>query len=282
MRRKLCEKRQETTSLILRIIVVGSAILVGCIMLGIIGYILYKGVPHLGMKGLFAWEYTSQNVSMMPAIINTLIMTFLSLILAVPMGVFAAIYLAEYSKRGSKFVKVVRMTAETLAGIPSIVYGLFGYILFVITLQWGYTLLSGAITLAIMILPLIMRTTEEALMSVPDTYREGSFGLGAGKLRTVFKIILPAAMPGIVTGIILAIGRIVGESAALIFTAGTNPVVPDSLFASTRTLSVHLYALLTEGLYEDQAYATAVVLLVLVTAINALSRVVAKKFGSVE
>jgi phosphate transport system permease protein len=282
MRRKSGEKRQQTTSLILRIIVVGSAILVGCIMLGIIGYILYKGVPHLGMKGLFAWEYTSQNVSMMPAIINTLIMTFLSLILAVPMGVFAAIYLAEYSKRGSKFVKVVRMTAETLAGIPSIVYGLFGYILFVITLQWGYTLLSGAITLAIMILPLIMRTTEEALMSVPDTYREGSFGLGAGKLRTVFKIILPAAMPGIVTGIILAIGRIVGESAALIFTAGTNPVVPDSLFASTRTLSVHLYALLTEGLYEDQAYATAVVLLVLVTAINALSRVVAKKFGSVE
>jgi phosphate transport system permease protein len=282
MRRKSGEKRQQTTSLILRIIVVGSAILVGCIMLGIIGYILYKGVPHLGMKGLFAWEYTSQNVSMMPAIINTLIMTFLSLILAVPMGVFAAIYLAEYSKRGSKFVKVVRMTAETLAGIPSIVYGLFGYILFVITLQWGYTLLSGAITLVIMILPLIMRTTEEALMSVPDTYREGSFGLGAGKLRTVFKIILPAAMPGIVTGIILAIGRIVGESAALIFTAGTNPVVPDSLFASTRTLSVHLYALLTEGLYEDQAYATAVVLLVLVTAINALSRVVAKKFGSVE
>lgn len=234
------------------------------------------------MKGLFDWRYTSQNVSMMPAIINTAIMTFLSLTLAVPIGVFAAIYLVEYAKRGNKFVKVIRTAAETLAAIPSIVYGLFGYILFVITLKWGYTLLSGAITLAVMILPLIMRTTEEALMSVPDSYREGSFGLGAGKLRTVFRIIIPPAMPGIAGGIILAIGRIVGESAALIFTAGTNPAVPDSLFASTRTLSVHMYALLTEGLYEEQAYATAVVLLVLVIGINSLSKHVAGRFTNVK
>ena len=207
-------------------------------------------------------------------------MTALSLLLAVPLGVFSAIYLVEYARRGNKLVKVVRITAETLSGIPSIVYGLFGYVLFVLTLDWGYTLLSGAITLAIMILPLIMRTTEEALLSVPDSFREGSFGLGAGRLRTVFKIVLPSAVPGILAGVILAIGRIVGESAALIFTAGTNPVVPDSLFASTRTLSVHMYALMNEGLYTEQAYATAVVLLVVVILINALSGVAAKKLAS--
>ena len=214
---------------------------------------------------------------MMPAIINTGIMTALTLVIAVPVGVFAAIYLVEYAKRGNKFVKLIRITAETLSGIPSIVYGLFGFIVFVITLGWSYTLLSGAITLSIMILPLIMRTTEEALMAVPDSYREGSFGLGAGRLRTVFRVILPSAMPGILAGVILAIGRIVGESAALIFTAGTNPVVANSLFASASTLSVHMYALMTEGLHTEQAYAVAVVLLVFVILINALSSFLAKK-----
>ena len=204
-------------------------------------------------------------------------MTVLSLLMAVPIGVFAAIYLVEYSKKGNKLVKLIRVTAETLSGIPSIVYGLFGFIVFVITLGWSYTLLSGAITLSIMILPLIMRTTEEALMAVPDSFREGSFGLGAGRLRTVFHIIVPSAMPGILSGVILAIGRIVGESAALIFTAGTNPVVPDSLFSSVSTLSVHMYALMTEGLYVDQAYAVAVVLLVVVILINALSAALARK-----
>ena len=184
-----------------------------------------NGIPNLTLPGLFDWEYNSQNVSMMPAIINTVIMTALSLLLAVPLGVFSAIYLVEYARRGNKLVKVVRITAETLSGIPSIVYGLFGYVLFVLTLDWGYTLLSGAITLAIMILPLIMRTTEEALLSVPDSFREGSFGLGAGRLRTVFKIVLPSAVPGILAGVILAIGRIVGESAALIFTAGTLSLI---------------------------------------------------------
>ena len=164
-----------------------------------------------------------------------------------------------------------------MAGIPSIVYGLFGFIVFVITLGWSYTLIAGVITLSIMILPLIIRTTEEALMAVPDSFREGSFGLGAGKLRTVFHIVLPSAVPGIAAGIILAIGRIVGESAALIFTSGTNPVVAKGLFTSASTLSVHLYALLTEGLYTEQAYAVAAVLLFLVIGINALSSVAAKK-----
>ena len=271
--------RHHPFSLLLRILVTLSAIITAGVVLFLIGYILYHGVPNLTMPGLFFWKFTAENQSMMPSIINTVIMIALTLMLAVPIGVFAAIYLVEYSKRGNRFVKVIRVTAETLSGIPSIVYGLFGYIVFVITLGWSFTLLSGVITMAIMILPLIMRTTEEALMAVPDSFREGSFGLGAGRLRTVFRIVLPSSIPGILSGVILAIGRIVGESAALIFTSGTNPVVPKSLFSSASTLSVHLYTLLNEGRYTDQAYATAVVLLIVVIIINALSSVVAKKLS---
>ena len=276
MKQNLKTALKRPLSLLLRIFILLSAAITMGVLLYIIIFIVAKGAPHLSLD-LFAWEYTSDNVSMMPAIINTLIMTGLSLVIAVLLGIFAAIYLVEYAKRGSRLVKVIRVTTETLQGIPSIVYGLFGYILFVITLGWSYSLLAGAVTLAIMILPLIIRTTEEALISVPDSYREGSFGLGAGKLRTVFHIVLPSAVPGIAAGIILAIGRIVGESAALIFTSGTNPVVAKGLFTSASTLSVHLYALLTEGLYTEQAYAVAAVLLFLVIGINALSSVAAKK-----
>ena len=271
--------RHHPFSLLLRILVTLSAIITAGVVLFLIGYILYHGVPNLTMPGLFSWKFTAENQSMLPAIINTVIMIALTLLLAVPIGVFAAIYLVEYSKRGNRFVKIIRITTETLSGIPSIVYGLFGYIVFVITLGWSFTLLSGVITMAIMILPLIMRTTEEALMAVPDSFREGSFGLGAGRLRTVFRIVLPSSVPGILSGVILAIGRIVGESAALIFTSGTNPVVPKSLFSSASTLSVHLYTLLNEGRYTDQAYATVVVLLIVVIIINALSSVVAKKLS---
>lgn len=271
--------RHHPFSLLLRLLVTLSAIITAGVVLFLIGYILYHGVPNLTMPGLFSWKFTAENQSMLPAIINTVIMIALTLLLAVPIGVFAAIYLVEYSRRGNRFVKVIRVTAETLSGIPSIVYGLFGYIVFVITLGWSFTLLSGVITMAIMILPLIMRTTEEALMAVPDSFREGSFGLGAGRLRTVFRIVLPSSVPGILSGVILAIGRIVGESAALIFTSGTNPVVPKSLFSSASTLSVHLYTLLNEGRYTEQAYATAVVLLIVVIIINALSSVVAKKLS---
>ena len=203
----------------------------------------------------------------------------LSLLIAAPLGIFAAIYLVEYARRGNKLVSVVRLAAETLAGIPSIVCGLFGMLLFVVWLRWGYSLMAGACTLAIMVLPLIMRTAEESLLSVPDTYREGSLGLGAGLLRTVFAIVLPAATPGILAGLILAIGRIVGETAALIFTAGTAAKLPDGLFSSVRTLSVNMYNLSSEGLYLNQAYATAVILLVLVIGINALSSHLAKKLS---
>ena len=269
--------KNNPLSLALFLLVNLAAVITAAVVLFLIGYILWHGVPNLSLPGIFAWEYNGENQSMTPAIINTLIMTALTLLLAVPIGVFAAIYLVEYAKKGSKLVKLIRVTAETLAGIPSIVYGLFGFIVFVITLGWSYTLIAGVITLAIMILPLIIRTTEEALMAVPDSFREGSFGLGPGKLRTVFRIVLPSAVPGIAAGIILAIGRIVGESAALIFTSGTNPVVAKGLFTSASTLSVHLYALLTEGLYTEQAYAVAAVLLFLVIGINALSSVAAKK-----
>jgi phosphate transport system permease protein len=216
---------------------------------------------------------------MMPAIINTLVMTFLSLLISVPLGVFAAIYLTEYARRGNPLVKIVRITAETLAGIPSIVYGLFGYLMFVVTLKLDYSILAGALTLSIMVLPTIMRTPEESIKAVPDAFREGSFGLGAGRLRTVFVIILPSAMQGILAGIILSIGRIVGETAALLFTSGTATGLPDSLLDSGRTLSVHMYMLSTEGMHIGETYATAVVLLILVVGINALSGFFAKKLA---
>lgn len=245
----------------------------------IVVYIVVKGVPHL-TPSLFAWEYNSENVSMLPSIINTLLLTALALIIATPLGIFAAIYMVEYAKAGNKIVGIVRVTAETLSGIPSIVYGLFGMLFFVSTCKLGYSLLSGALTVAIMVLPTIIRTTEEALLAVPKNFREGSFGLGAGKLRTVFKVVLPSAVPGILSGIILATGRIVGETAALIYTAGTVAKVPENVFSSVRTLSVHMYNLSKEGLNIDQAYATAVVLLVLVILINMLSGFVAKKLAA--
>lgn len=270
--------RQNRSALLMRAAVWFSAAVTMAALLFIILYILIKGIPHLTPE-LFAWTYTSDNVSLMPALINTLSMTALSLLFAVPTGIGAAVYLSEYARRGNRLVSVVRITAETLSGIPSIVYGLFGSLFFVRALGLGKSLVSGALTLSIMILPLIMRTTEEALLSVPDSYREGSFGLGAGRLRTVFRIVLPSAVPGILAGVILGIGRIVGESAALIFTAGTVAEVATSLGDSARTLSVHMYALSCEGLHIDQTYATAVVLLVLVIAINALSDLIAGKLG---
>ena len=263
-------------SLLVMLLVMISAILTFTVLIFLIVYILVHGVPYL-KPSLFSLHYNSENASLMPALINTIIMTFLSLLIAVPFGIFSAIFLVEYAKRVNKFVNVIRLTTETLQGIPSIVYGLFGLLFFVTTCHWGFSILAGAFTLAIMILPLIMRSTEEALKAVPDSYREGSFGLGAGKLRTVFCIVLPSAVPGILAGVILAVGRIVGETAALIYTAGTVAKVPNSLLSSGRTLAVHMYNLASEGLYMDQAYATAVILLVLVVLINTLSGVVAKK-----
>ena len=265
-------------SKVYRFAVYAGAFFSMAVLVLIVGYILIKGIPHLSPE-LFAWEYNSNNVSMMPSIINTLLMTLISLIVCVPLGIGAVIYLTEYARRGSRLVKIVRMTAETLSGIPSIIYGLFGSLFFVVALKMGLSLLSGALTLSIMVLPTIMRTTEEALLAVPDSFREGSFGLGAGRLRTTFKVVLPSAVPGILSGVILAVGRIVGETAALIYTAGTVAKIPDSLLDSTRTLAVHMYTISSEGLYINQSYATAVVLLVVVLGINALSAFIARRIG---
>ena len=232
------EPTQKVQSLILRLLVYGAAIFTFAVLAFLIGYILVKGIP---------------------------------------ISVFTAVYLVEYAKKGNKLVGLMRLTAETLSGIPSIVYGLFGMLFFVTQLHWKLSLLSGAMTLSIMVLPLIMRSTEEALLAVPDMYREASFGLGAGRLRTVFRIVLPSAMPGILAGIILAVGRIVGETAALIYTAGTATDMATGLFSSGRTLAVHMYCLSSEGLHTDQAYATAVVLLLIVLAMNTISALIARK-----
>ena len=263
-------------ALVMRWLVRIAALLTAAVLIFLIGYILVMGIPNL-KPSLFEWTYNSENVSLVPALINTVLMTLFALVIATPLGIFAAVWLVEYAKRGNKLVKLVRITTETLQGIPSIVFGLFGMLFFVTQLHWGYSLIAGAFTLAIMVLPVIMRTTEEALLAVPDSYREGSFGLGAGKLRTVFTIVLPSAMPGILSGVILAIGRIVGETAALIYTASTVAAVPESVFSSTRTLAVHMYLLSNEGLHVDATYGTAVVLLVLVLLINCLSSFIAGK-----
>lgn len=278
MKKVLKDRCRHPLSFIVFILIILAAVITVGAMLFIVAYILIKGIPHLSLE-MFEFTYNSENLSMMPAIINTLIMTVLTLIIAVPVGILSAVYLVEYAKRGSKLVSVIRITTETLSGIPSIVFGLFGYLAFVIATGWRNSLIAGALTLAIMVLPTIIRTTEEALIAVPDSYREGSYGLGAGKLRTIFKIVLPSAVPGILSGVILSIGRIVGETAALIFTSGTVAAVPQKLTDSARTLAVHMYCLMTEGLYTGQAYATAVILIVMVLIINGLSGLIAHKIA---
>jgi phosphate transport system permease protein len=278
-KQRMISYKRKPLSLVMLLLVALAAVLSAAALVFIIVYVLVRGIPNLTPE-LFALTYDSDNVSCMPSIINTIVLTLLTLLIAVPFGIGAAIYLAEYAKKGNKLVKVIRTMAETLAGIPSIVYGLFGMLFFVYALNWGYSLLAGAFTLAIMVLPTIMRTTEEALLTVPDSYREGSYGLGAGKLRTIVRIILPSAMPGILAGIILAVGRIVGETAALIYTYGSATGYATGLFNSGRSLAVHMYVLTNEGLHTDQAWGTAVVLLVLVFGINTLSAFIAKKLGN--
>lgn len=275
---KFKEYLRQPKSFAVLILIILSALITVCTVVFIIGYIMVKGIPNL-KSSLFALDFSTDNLSMLPSIINTVYITALTLLIAVVVGVSSAVYLVEYSKKGSLFVKIITLTNETLSGIPSIVYGLFGFLAFVISASWGYSLIAGVLTLAIMVLPLIIRTTQESLLAVDNSYREGSYGLGAGKLRTIFKIILPSAMPGILSGIILATGRIVGETAALIYTAGTVPDAATKLTSSSRTLSVHLYCLLNEGLYTDEAYATAVVLLAVVLVINAISSLLAKKIA---
>ena len=268
--------RRSPFSLAMRVMLIVSIAFTVGILAFILLYILANGIPYI-TPSLFSMEYTSENVSMLPSIITTLMLVAASLVISMPFGIFTAVYLVEYAAKGSRIVEVIRLTTETLSGIPSIVYGLFGNIFFVTVLGWKYSFLAGVMTISIMILPLIMRTAEEALIAVPQDWRQASFGLGAGNLRTVFKIVLPSAVPGILSGVILAIGRVVGETAALIYTLGTMAKIPDSFFSSGRTLALHMWVLSGEGLHINQAYATAVVLVVIVVAINALSGLVAKK-----
>ena len=263
-------------SRIIRFLVRFSALLTFGVLFFIVGYILFRGVAHLN-PSIFEFEYTSDNVSMFPSILTTLMLVALTLLVATPIGVFAGFYLMEYAKKGNKLVEIVRIAEETLSGIPSIVFGLFGMLFFVIRLGFSYSLLAGTFTAAIMVLPLIMRSTEEALLSVDDSLREASFALGAGKLRTIFRVVLPVAMPGILSGVILAIGRVVGETAALMFTLGTATQLPDGLLSSGRTLALHMYMLSTEGLHVNESYATGVVLLVIILLINGLSTFLSNK-----
>lgn len=269
--------RGKISSVILRIVMYASAGFTAAALLFILGYILAKGIPNLTSPGLFAWKYTSDNVSLVPAAINTLMLVALALVMSIPFGIGSAIYLTEYAKKGNKFVSIIRVTTETLSGIPSIIYGLFGMLFFVTALKWQYSILAGAATVAIMVLPTIMRTTEEALLAVPDSFREASLALGAGKIRTIFKIVLPSAMPGILSGVILAIGRMVGETAALLYTSGAVASVAKGVMSPGRTLAIHMYTISSEAFHTNQTFATAVVLLVIVFMLNVLASFVAKK-----
>jgi len=266
-------KSRDALSWFLALLIKMSAFLCVLVLVLIIGFVVVKGIPNLS-RGLFSLHYTSDNCSVLPAMINTLFMIVLSLLLSGPVGLLSAVFLVEYADHTGPVVGVIRLAAETLSGIPSIVYGLFGLLFFSTACHMGWSMLSGALTLALMILPLLMRTAEEALKSVPQTYREASFGLGAGKLRTIVRVVIPSAARGILSGVILAIGRVVGETAALLYTAGTMADIA-GLTQSGRTVAVHMYVLSSEGLHMPQAYATALVLVVMVFVINKVAAVLA-------
>ena len=255
-----------------------AAALTVCILVGIIGYILVKGVPHI------SWSFLSTSFSaldegrngILPMIINTLYIVVITLLIVTPIGIASAIYLTQYARQG-KLVKTIRFTTEVLSGVPSIVFGLFGYTVFCVMMGMGYSILAGCLTMTICILPTIVRTTEESLLAVPESYKEGALALGAGKTRVVLGMVLPCAMPGILTAVILGMGRIVGESAALLFTSGIATNMPDGVLShvmsSGRTLTLHLYQTATEATDPAAfqiAYATAV-LLILVFILNRLA-----------
>ncbi len=278
-------KQRKVKSILLKSFVWLCGILTVGVLIYILLFILLRGIPKINLVFLFG-EYNSETLSAFSSIVATIQMIFLSLIISVPIGVFCAIYLAEYAKRGSIAVKIIRLATDTLAGIPSIVYGLFGMIFFVNILGFRASVLSGVCTISIMILPVIISSSEEAVKSVPDTYREGSLGLGATRIHTVFRIVLPTAMPGILSGVILAIGRIVGETAALIFTSGTNVMKNPSLdlLSSQRTLAIHMYMLAGEGLphSKDMAFATGAILILIVFTVNYTTTKLAGRIGRIQ
>ena len=255
-------------------IVLSSIITLGT-MIWILIYVTSNGIGHVSWEFLTEFQEGQIEGGIFPYIISTLYIIFITILVATPIGIFSAIYLVEYAKPG-KIVRIIRFATESLAGIPSIVFGLFGLIFFVTMLGFSWSILSGALTLSIMVLPTVVRTTEESLKAVPNIYREGSLGLGASKLRTIRKVILPSALPGILTAVILSIGRIIGETAAVFLTAGTAKALPKGIMDGGRTLSVHMYYLAKEGISMDKAYATATVLILVVIVIN----FIANKFAS--
>ncbi|MFA0085317.1 phosphate ABC transporter permease PstA [Vibrio sp. 10N.261.51.F12] len=280
---KLKQARKNKDTLLSVFVWASAALTVG-FLFWIIWYILSNGLQHVSWSFITDdYTRTGDEHGIFPMIISTIYMVIASISVAAPLGIMTAIYLTEYAKVGSKLVKVIRFCTESLAGIPSIIFGLFGMTFFVAILGLGFSILSGALTLSILILPVIIRTTEEALMSVPQTYREGSYGLGASKIYTIWRLILPSAMPGILTSVILSIGRVIGESAPVFLTAGMVARIPDSLLDSGRTLTVHLYKLTTELFTIEewnQAYGTATVLIVLVLLINMVTKLIASRFNT--
>lgn len=257
-----------------------ALIMVG-ILLSIIAYIAIRGLPGINLDFILqSPSRAGKEGGIFTTIVGTLYLTAASLLLAVPLGVAAAVYLEEYARTDSKFAWLVNLTAETLAGIPSIIFGLFGFIFFVIFLGLGWSIISGALTLAIMILPTITRTAQEAILSVPREYRENSLALGAGKWQTVRRVVIPPALPGIITGIILSIGRAVGETAAIILTAGSSLNMPLSLSDPARTMSVHLYLLAMEGISMERAFATAFLIILLIVIINCLTNISLKRLAA--
>ncbi|MHB8905805.1 MAG: phosphate ABC transporter permease PstA [Melioribacteraceae bacterium] len=251
------------------IAVLGGATLLTLLILAfIIFFILEKGLPGISLSFLTTNPTDMGRAGgIFPTLIGTIILPLLAIIIATPLGIFTSVYLSEYTKE-NKATRIIRFGTDCLAGIPSIIFGLFGYIFFVVTLGFGWSILSGGLTLAVMILPTIIRTSEEAIRAVPKSYREVSFSLGATSWQTVKKVILPNALPGIVTGVMLSIGRAIGETAAVIFTAGSSLRIPSSVFDSTRTMAVHFYILAREGISAENAYATAATLIIAVLIVN--------------
>lgn len=256
---------------------ISAGITIG-ILVSILGFIFIKGYKNISIGFLTENYSASGGGGIFPMIVATLYTVFISIIVATPIGVLAAIYLTEYAKQGS-VVKIIRFATESLSGIPSIVYGLFGSIFFVVTLKLGYSLLAGSLTVAIIILPVIIRTTEEALKSVPSSYKEASLGLGATRFQTLYKVIVPSSIPGILVGVILSVGRVVGESAAILLTAGTVAKMPKGIMSSARTLTVQSYLVTQESGNIEQAAAVGIVLIVIILILNILAKLITKKFS---
>lgn len=279
-RNRMALYKEKPLSALFALICYGAMLITITSLMVIVGYILINGLPNLSWEIVFG-KYSSSNPSMAISIITTLLLIAMTLLIAAPVAIFSAVYLTEYTKKGSKIVKLIRLAVQTLSGIPSIVFGLFGAIFFGNVLGWGYSILTGVCTVSIMILPVIISSTEEAVKAVPNLYREGSYGLGASKLRTIFKIVLPSAAPGILSAIILSIGRIVGETAALIFTLGTVTEMPKSLMDGSRSLAIHMYINTRDGgmAGRNTAFATGVVLIIVVVIVNITATYLAKKVG---